>query len=215
MKSKILSFNIGDPRMMEWNGKSVKSSMHKLPVEGPLLVHQNYIESNSFASPQFHGTPYAVLYIYGMSSALKFAERLSLKNYTPGATGETITVDHFDETQISVGDVFEIGEVVAQATFPRIPCGKVNFRMQHPEGQKAMQDCGLSGVYMRILTPGKIYKTDEVKRVERAKHQYLISDVYQHVVKKIDPTPAQLQTMVANGAFPQDKLDKWAKKEKS
>lgn len=208
MQAKILSLNIGEPKVMEWNGRSIQSSMHKLPVAGPLVVHKDHIENNSFSSPQFHGGLHAILYIYGMTSAQKFIDLLNIKEYQPGMTGETLTVDHFDETQISVGDIFQIGEVKAQATYPRIPCGKVNFRMQHADGQKAMQDCGLSGVYLRILTPGKINITDEVKRIEQAKTTYLISEVYQTVIHKLQPDIGRVKM---NGAFPPEIVEKWTK----
>lgn len=211
MTAKILSLNIGGPKEMHWNGKTITSSMEKSPVPGPLAVHKDHIEGNSFSSPQFHGTLDSILYIYGLSSAQKFAERLGLEKYTPGMTGETLTVDHFDETLISVGDVFQIGEVKAQATFPRIPCGKVNFRMQHPEGQKAMQECGLSGVYLRILTEGKIHKTDTVDLVEPAKHRFSMFDLYPKMIKNLPPTKEEFEIMKANGAFPQRLIEKWTK----
>lgn len=211
MTAKILSFNIGGPQLIEWNGKSITSSMHKLPAEGPLIVYKDRIEHNSFANPQFHGTPDSILYIYGLKSAQKFVERLGIEKYMPGMTGETITVDHLDETLVSVGDIFQIGEVTAQATYPRIPCGKVNFRMQHVEGQKAMQECGVSGVYFRILTEGKIHKTDDVKRVESAKHRYSIYELYPKMIKKLPPTKEEYEIMKANGAFPERLVEGWSK----
>ena len=211
MIAKILSFNIGGPKEIEWNGKTINSSMHKLPVSGPLVVYKDRIEGNIFTSPEFHGTLESVLYIYGMKSAQKFAERLGLEKYTPGMTGETITVDDLDETLVSVGDIFQIGEVKAQATFPRIPCGKVNFRMQHPEGQKAMQECGLSGIYFRILTEGKIHKTDEVKLIDPAKYRFSMYDLYPKMVKNLPPTKEEYEIAKANGAFRQKTLEKWSK----
>ncbi len=210
MIAKIISFNIGGPKVMEWNGKTITSSMEKTPAEGPLVVHKDRIEGNTFSNPQFHGTLDSVLYIYGLTSAQKFVECLGLEKYTPGMTGETITVDHLDETLVSVGDIFQIGEVKAQATFPRIPCGKVNFRMQHTEGQKAMQECGLSGVYFRILTGGKIHKTDEVKLIEPAKHRFSIFDLYPKMIKSLPPTKEEFEIMKANGAFPQRLIEKWS-----
>lgn len=211
MTSKILSMNIGGPKKLEWKGRSILTSIQKSPVDGPLIVLSDQIENNIFADPKYHGTLDSVLYIYGMSSANKFAQRLGLKEYTPGLTGETLTVDHFDETKISVGDVFQIGEVVAQASFPRVPCAKLIFCMQHDDGLKAMQDCGLSGVYFRILKPGKISKTDEVKRVEQAKHPFLIPEIYEIRVKNMKPTRKQYELMLANGAFPAKTVEKWSK----
>ena len=209
MNAKILSLNIGDPELMVWNDKSVRSSMHKHPVPGPLKVHLDHIEGNSFASPNYHGTFDSVLYAYGVTSALKFMSILGLKDYTAGMTGETLTLDHFDESEISVGDVFEVGTVTAQATYPRIPCGKVNIRMKHPNGQKAMQECLASGVYFRILKPGTISSHDIIKRVEKSQHHFLISDLYKKVVYNEKLTSQELERALANDAFPKRLIEKY------
>ncbi len=194
---------------MEWRGKSVVSSMLRHPVAGPLVVHRDHIEGNFFQAPQVHGLEFAVLYAYGVTSALTLMKLLGRSEYEAGSLGENVTLDNFDESQISVGDIFQFGEVCAQAVYPRIPCGKLNFRLQHPEAQKAMQDCGRSGVYFRILQPGKIFRTDEVSCVELAPHRFLISDLYRKMVSGRPLDRAEMELAVANGAFPQKALDKW------
>lgn len=183
--------------------------MLKTPVPGPLQVHVDHIEGNTFADPKAHGTPDFLLYAYGMPSALKFAKRIGRDRYLPGEAGETLTLDNFDETKVSVGDTFQIGEVIAQANFPRIPCGKVNYRMRHEHGQKAMQECGRSGVYLRILTPGKISGSEEVKLLKRSEVNFSIFEVYQMVLKPDSITAEQLARAKANGAFPQKYLARW------
>lgn len=195
---------------MEWQGKSIVSSMHKLPVAGPLVVNKLTIDGDSFQQPKYHGKPHSVLYMLGVPSAEIFLNELFKKNdkYVAGTVGENLTLSDFDETQISVGDVFRIGEVIAQATFPRIPCGKVNYRMQHPEGQKAMQRCGRSGVYFQILEPGKIYSTDVVERVSQSPHDFKISEAYKLIVSNAKWSDAQIQRAETNGCFPHDFVEK-------
>ena len=51
MTPKILSLNVGGPAPMEWNGKTIKSSMLKKPIDGPLVVHLDHIDGDSFANP--------------------------------------------------------------------------------------------------------------------------------------------------------------------
>lgn len=208
MKAKILSLNIGGPAPMEWEGRSILSSMKKNSVPGPLVVHEERIEGNSFASPNYHGTPDSVLYAFGMKSAEIFMKELGGGEYQAGATGETVTLDELDETQVSVGDIFQFGEVLAQATYPRIPCGKVNFRMQNSRGQQAMKDCGRSGVYFKILQPGKIRLSDSVERVERAEHRVSIWDLYEKIVKNEKFSGAMAETARANGCIPERILDR-------
>jgi MOSC domain-containing protein YiiM len=213
MESKILSLNISAPAKMVWGDKSIQSSMIKKPVAGPLVIHPTSIEGDSFASPKFHGTPDSVLYAFGIPSALEFVKLMGGENYEHGYLGENLTLDEFDETQISVGDIFEIGEVRVQATYPRIPCAKINYRTQREDGMELLQQAGRSGVYFRILKPGKLYKTDVVKRVEKAKVPFLISEVYQLGISKIKTWPKEtVERAVKNGAFPKDRLERHSPK---
>ncbi len=202
MKAEILSLNVAHPREMEFEGKKIKSSMLKDPVPGPLVVSKTSIEGDSFSNPKYHGTVDSVLYALGRPQALEIMRLIGREEYQPGALGENLTLDDFDERAISVGDVFRIGSVIAQATFPRIPCGKVNFRLCHPEGQKSMQKSGRSGVYFRILEPGQIAMGDVVERIEQSRNPYLISEVYGLVVSKRDLNATETERIFANGAFP-------------
>ena len=208
MNLKILSLNSGHPKEITWDNKTISSSMLRVPVEGPLVVHKDYIEGNSFASPTLHGVEHSVLYAFGMKSLLSYLKLLGRTEYDPGALGENVTLDDLDENEISVGDIFEFGEVQAQATFPRIPCGKVNIRMQHPQGQKLLQECGRSGVYFRILKPGKIHKSDPVKRIELAPNRFSIADLYKKYIGRDRLTQKDFDILSANKAFPQMLLEK-------
>lgn len=207
MKSQILSLNVAHPREMSFAGKTIRSSMLKDPVPGPLQVSKTSIEGDSFANPKFHGTVDSVLYALGQAQALEIMRLLGRDSYKPGELGENLTLDNFDEREISVGDVFQIGTVVAQATFPRIPCGKVNFRLSHPDGQRCMQESGRSGVYFRILEPGTIDRSDSVERIEKSAQTFLISEVYKLVVAKNELTPEQKDSVFRNGAFPVSFVD--------
>ncbi len=206
MKSQILSLNIGHPAEISWEGKSAVTSMHKTSVPGPLIVHLDHIEGDSFSNPVNHGTIDSVLYMMGQDALDAYGKLLG-KKVDFGDLGENLSLDALDETKISVGDIFQIGEVVAQATFPRIPCGKVNIRMQHPKGQQLLKDVGRSGIYFRILKPGKIYLQDQVARIEESKYPFLISELYQIWNQARFANAEIYERAVKNGAFMQKALD--------
>lgn len=210
MKPQILSLNIGVPQVIEWDGKSIETSMLKTPVK-ELKVGPLSIDGDRFANPEFHGTPDSVLYVYGRRSMQPYLEKLGRESLAHGELGENITVDDFDENEVSVGDRFQIGDVIAEATFPRVPCSKLNFRMQHPLGQKAMIEVLRSGVYFRIITPGTIRMDSEFARVSRSATPFTIGEVYKLVVGGVKITRDLYDRAVANGAFPQERLAKWAR----
>jgi MOSC domain-containing protein YiiM len=209
MEAKILSLNSSHPSPLEWKGKVVQSSIVRAPVSGPLVVHKNHIEGNSYGVPTAHGLEHKVLYAFGVESAIHFARRIELEQYEPGLLGENVTLDRFDETLISLGDVFEFGEVLAQAVYPRIPCSRVNFRLQREDALKALQDCGRSGVYFRILRPGKIFLNSHVRRVEKTPHRFPIFDLYRTLLDHRSFDLEEKQRGIANGAFPSELLEKW------
>lgn len=210
MDAKILSLNSSEPTTVEWEGKSVLSSIVRRPVPGPLVVHRDHIEGNSYGVPKIHGVEHSVLYAYGLASAREFARRIGLDDYAPGLLGENVTLDALDEAKISVGDIFEFGEVLAQAVYPRIPCNRINFRLQRADAQKAMQDCGRSGIYFRVLRPGKIFRDSRVKLTEPTPHRFPIYDLYQSMLDKRPFNTEEMRRALANGAFPKAALEKWA-----
>src|SRR4051812_30960101 len=97
---KIISLNLGEPALMEWQGKSIVSSMLRHAVPGPLQVHLDHIDGDKFANPQAHGNIDAVLYAYGMTSVMEFMMALGRTDYAPGALGENVTLDALDEKQV-------------------------------------------------------------------------------------------------------------------
>jgi MOSC domain-containing protein YiiM len=208
MKSKILSLNIGLPQTVEWDGKTIETSMVKKSVEA-IDVRFADINGDRFANTKHHGTPDAVLYAYGVDAISDFVSLLARPALKYGEIGENLTLDRLDETEISVGDIFQIGEVVAQATFPRIPCTKINFCLQDRRGQKAMIQSKRSGIYFRILTPGKITLASSFERIEKAKAVFTISEVYERMVGGVKVSAEDLARVRANGAFPEARIAQW------
>ncbi len=207
MKTKILSLNIGQPKTVEWNDKSVETSMLKESVP-ELRVHELSVDGDRFADPRFHGRPDSVLYAFGKDALDEYFSKLG-RDYVFGDLGENLTLEKLDEREVSVGDVFKIGEVIAQATFPRIPCAKINFRLGHAQGQRTMIETRRSGVYFRILRPGVIRAVDTLERIEQSETPFLISEVYERMVGGVKVTDADRARVEANGTFPVDRLGRW------
>ncbi len=204
LRTKVISLNAGGPETLEWNGQSVVSSMRKRQINGNLKVHTDRVEGDSFANGKAHGLIHSAVYVYGLSSIRDYLTRLGLNNYEPGALGENLTVEHLDEAEISAGDVFEVGGVTLEATFPRIPCAKVNIRMQNAEGQKQMLACGRSGIYCRVLIPGEIAPGSELVRTSKAEVRVPITELYARVAcGKGWNEPERIKEVLQNRALPE------------
>lgn len=207
MKSKILSLSISKPEALQWNNKTISSSMNKRSVD-QLIVHEDRIEGDIFAETSIHGTADSILYIVSKTMGDQFFQKIGLGEYQKGAIGENILVDEFDESQVNVGDIFQIGEVQVQATFPRRPCSKVNFRFQNPEAMKAMLDLQRSGVYFRVLKPGVIRKTDEVVLAKKTDAPFSIRELYILFTKQRPATQDDYDRLSKNSGLPAKQLKK-------
>jgi MOSC domain-containing protein YiiM len=187
----------------------VVSSIVRTPFDGPLLVHELSIEGDSFENTKLHGIPDRVMYVLGLNSLRKYLNSLGLDigDYKYGTLGENITLDEFDPSKISVGDIYEFGEgedaVIAQVTSPRFPCNRVNYALKSEDALPQLRACGGSGVYFRILIPGKIYGNSRVTLIERAKVHYSLVEFYDLVVNRASvPSEAEYKRIMDNGALP-------------
>lgn len=200
MTAKILALSVAKPEKLQFEELETRTSMHKRSVD-ELKVNSRSIEGDVFATSQLHGTVDSVLYIVGRESIRPYAKALGLADYPTGFIGENILVDNFDEKEISVGDVFQIGEVQAQATSPRIPCNKLNVSTQNHRGRELMVENLRSGVYFRILQAGAIKVSDSVVRVQKSQAPFTLFELYDLLAFRKKWSAEQIERARANGAF--------------
>lgn len=210
LKQVVESVNVGVPQTFEFGGKTIETSMLKTAIP-EIAVSFTSIDGDRFANANFHGTPDSLLYAYGRDAMAPYAGKLGRSLIVAGELGENITLAQLDEAAVSVGDRFKIGTVLAEATFPRIPCTKLNFVFQNSFAQRAMIEVGRSGIYFRILEAGVIRAGDSFERVSRAKTEFTIADVYRRMVGPLKLSAADYSRALDNGAFPADRLEKWSR----
>lgn len=164
---KIISTNIGETRIIKWKGKEVKTGIFKFPVDKPIYLETEDVVNDHVIDRKYHGGADKACYLYSAdhySYWKKFYPELEL---TWGVFGENLTIDGLQEANINIGDIFEIGEAVVQATQPRQPCFKLEFRFNDKRIVKQFVDSGFSGVYVRVLKTGIVQTGDTMKLIER------------------------------------------------
>jgi MOSC domain-containing protein YiiM len=87
-------------------------------------------------------------------------------------------VEGLHENEITVGDIFEIGEAVVQATQPRQPCYKLGIRFQNPKVVKQFVESGFPGVYVRVLKNGMV-RTGEKMILKEKSNSISIQKVFE------------------------------------
>ena len=176
---KIISLNIGKRQEVVWKGKKYATGIFKSQVEAPIFLGKEDVEGDDVVDRKYHGGIDQAVYAYGYNHYAYWQAlypELDLKN---GFFGENLTVSDLEEKDIHVGDIFQLGEALIQATKPRQPCVKLGIRFGNHNVIKQLWNSTKSGVYFKILETGQVNKKDEFRLVKKAINSPSIADVFQ------------------------------------
>ncbi len=175
---QIISTNIGEPKVISWKGKEVKTGIFKYPVNHPLFLGTEDVDNDHVVDRRYHGGIDKACYLYS-ADHYKYWQKLYPGLEMPyGIFGENLTVEGLHEADVNIGDIYKIGEAVIQATQPRQPCFKLEFRFNDKRIVQQFIDSGFSGVYVRVLTKGNVKAGDSMELIER-KESLSIHKVYE------------------------------------
>jgi MOSC domain-containing protein YiiM len=164
----VISTNIGEPKTIVWHGKKEQTGIYKYPVEHPIFLGTEDVENDHVMDRKYHGGVDKACYLYSADN-YNFWKKFYPELEMPwGMFGENLTVEGLHENEITVGDIFEIGEAVVQATQPRQPCYKLGIRFQNPKVVKQFVESGFPGVYVRVLKNGMVKTGDKMILKEKS-----------------------------------------------
>ena len=164
---KIISTNIGEPTTIEWNGQKVQTGIYKYPVDTPIFLGAEDVKNDHVMDRKHHGGVDKACYVYSADHYNYWKKFYPDQEMPWGMFGENLTVDGLHEAEINIGDTFQLGETVVQATQPRQPCYKLGVRFGNPKMVKMFVHSGFPGVYLRVLKNGKVKTGNEFILVER------------------------------------------------
>lgn len=151
----IVSVNVGKPVTVDYLGKPLTTGIYKQPVQGEVFVGRTQMDGDGQADTVNHGGPDKAVCVYPYEHYAYWEQELD-KKLDYSAFGENLTVTGLLETEVCIGDVFEIGEVVVQVSQPRFPCFKLASKHGVKDFPARVLDTGFSGFYLRILEEGRL-----------------------------------------------------------
>ncbi|WP_407872975.1 MOSC domain-containing protein [Paenibacillus sp. P36] len=166
MTLEIVSVNVGQPQIVEYQGKELVTGIYKSPVSSSLYVSKTQLDGDGQADLTVHGGVDKALCVYPEEHYAYWEEVLGHK-LEAGAFGENLTVRGFLETDVCIGDIYAIDEVIVQVSQPRQPCFKVGKRLEWAKTPLHMQETGYTGFYFRVLQEGFLSVNSEVKLVAK------------------------------------------------
>jgi len=82
--------------------------------------------------------------------------------------GENITIEGMIESDLYIGDIFQIGNAKIQISQPRQPCYKLGIRFNSQKIIKEYISSPYPGTYVRVLENGNVKSGDEMKLIQRS-----------------------------------------------
>ncbi|TQR37402.1 MOSC domain-containing protein [Brevibacillus brevis] len=164
MKIEILSINVGKPKQVQYQNKAVSTGIYKTPTTKALYLSFLNLEGDGQADLVHHGGKEKAVCVYPYEH-YPFWEAQLQRELPIGAFGENLTIRGLVETDVCIGDTFQLGEAVVQISQPRQPCYKLSVRYGVPEMLVMVQETGYTGYYFRVLKEGLVSHTDGLIRL--------------------------------------------------
>jgi ferredoxin-NADP reductase/MOSC domain-containing protein YiiM len=174
---KLLSVNVGLPRDVTWNGKTVRTAVWKSPVDGRRMVRKLYIDGDAQADLAGHGGEQRAVFVYQMDSYHYWEHFLSRSDFTFGQFGENFTVEGLPDNEVCIGDRYRIGDAIFEVTQPRVTCYRVGIRMNEPRMPALLVEHHRPGFYLRVLQEGEVGADDDIVKISDGPEQMTVADV--------------------------------------
>ncbi len=173
---RLLSVNVGLPRDVTWNGKTVRTSVWKSPVDGRRMVRRLDIDGDAQADLAGYGGEHRAVFVYQMDSYRYWEHFLGRNDFTLGQFGENFTVDGLSDNEVCIGDRYRIGSAVFEVTQPRVTCYRVGIRMNEPRMPALLVAHHRPGFYFRVLQEGEVGAGDDIVKIADGPEKITVAD---------------------------------------
>ena len=174
---RLVSVNVGLPRDVTWNGKTVRTSVWKSPVDGRRMVRKLDIDGDAQADLAGHGGEQRAVFVYQMDSYHYWERFLGRDDFTFGQFGENFTVEGLPDNEVCIGDRYRIGGAEFEVTQPRVTCYRVGIRMNEPRMPALLVAHRRPGFYFRVLQEGEVGAGDEIVKITDGPEQISVAAV--------------------------------------
>jgi MOSC domain-containing protein YiiM len=180
---KLVSIQVGKPKLVGTAGaadpmdREWVTGLFKEGVDGGVVARTLGLDGDGQADLKVHGGVDMAINAYPLDHYAYWNAELGLE-LVRGAFGENFTTWGATEEEVSVGDVYRIGDAVVQISQPRQPCWKIARRWKVKDLAVRVEKTGKTGWYFRVLEEGTVMASAEFELIERPFPQWTIAKVY-------------------------------------
>jgi ferredoxin-NADP reductase/MOSC domain-containing protein YiiM/ferredoxin len=173
----LRSVNVGLPRNVSWQGRTVLTGVWKAPVDGPVAVRRRNLDGDGQGDLGGHGGEQRAVLVYQLDSYRYWQEFLHRDDFGYGQFGENFTVDGLGDDEVCVGDRYRIGDALVEVTQPRVTCYRVGIRLADARMPALLVQHHRPGFYLRVLQEGEVRAGDEIVKVAEDPQRMTVAQV--------------------------------------
>jgi ferredoxin-NADP reductase/MOSC domain-containing protein YiiM/ferredoxin len=173
----LLSVNVGLPKDVSWQGRTVFTGVFKDPVSGSRRVGRLNVDGDGQGDLAGHGGEQRAVFVYQIDSYRYWEGELGRHDFVYGQFGENFTVDGLADAEVCIGDRYQIGSAIFEVTQPRVTCYRVGIRMNDPQIPALLVSHHRPGFYFRVLQEGEVQAGEKIIKLSTGPEQMTVADV--------------------------------------
>ncbi len=195
--ARLVSVNVGMPRDISWQGRTVFTGIWKDAVQGPRQVRRMNVDGDGQGDRAGHGGEQRAVYVYQLDSYSYWRNHLQRDDLVYGQFGENFTIDGLSDDEVCIGDQYRIGSAVFEVTQPRVTCYRVGIRMNEPRMAALLTGHGRPGFYLRVREEGAVQAGDDVVKIRTGVGRITVASINALLYLDRRPDPELLQRALA------------------
>ncbi len=173
----IVSVNVGLPKDVAWQGRTVRTAVWKTPVVGRIMARRLNLDGDGQGDLRGHGGEQRAIMVYQLDSYRYWANYLERSDLVAGNFGENLTVEGLADNEVCIGDRFRIGGAVVEVSQPRDTCYRVGIRLNHPEIAAQLVAHHRPGFYFRVIQEGEIGAGDRIEKLADGPERMTVAEI--------------------------------------
>lgn len=175
--AKILQVAVSLPKTFLVSGREVSTAIFKEKIDGKVPLKTLNLDGDEQADLTVHGGVDKAVYTYSSEHYPYWRAEYPNKEIDYGIFGENFTTENLLETDVCIGDEFQVGTAIIRVSQPRIPCYKLGIRFGRPDIIKRFLKSGRSGIYFSVVQEGVLEAGDQVIRIKSDPDNITVSEV--------------------------------------
>ncbi len=203
----VVATNIAQPTLIEWKGKKEYTGIYKSPVDEAIFLGKEGVHGGEISDRRVHGGTDKACYLFSTEHYDFWKDRYPHLDWDWGMFGENLSISGLDESDICLGDVYQIGEALVEVCQPREPCYKLGIKFGDQNVLSEFIAHGYPGLYVRVLQEGKVSAGDKLILKQPSSGDLTIKAFFDFLFTR-EKDPDLLAKILDNPAIPEKKKNK-------